>query len=123
MRGAGGEAFVSGTDITQFLDFRDGEDGVAYERRIDEGITLVDAGEGFPVEILVVEELGSDAFAYGRLVDAAVGTVLSSDQTITLRVDARKPPAKGAVVHVQIRPEEEHVFSAENGERVGADER
>jgi multiple sugar transport system ATP-binding protein len=88
-----------------------------------EGITLVDAGEGFPVEILVVEELGSDAFAYGRLVDAAVGTVLSSDQTITLRVDARKPPAKGAVVHVQIRPEEEHVFSAENGERVGADER
>ncbi|MGE3289079.1 MAG: ABC transporter ATP-binding protein [Pseudonocardia sp.] len=88
-----------------------------------EGITLVDAGEGFPVEILVVEELGSDAFAYGRLVDAPDGTVLSSDQTITLRVDARKPPAKGAVVHVQIRPEEEHVFTTETGERVGADER
>ena len=40
MRGAGGEAFVSGTDIAQFLAFRDGEDGVAYERRIDAGITL-----------------------------------------------------------------------------------
>lgn len=34
LRGAGGRAFVSGTDITQFRQFRDGSDGVAYERRI-----------------------------------------------------------------------------------------
>jgi enoyl-CoA hydratase/carnithine racemase len=34
LRGAGGRAFVSGTDITTFSDFRDGTDGVAYERRI-----------------------------------------------------------------------------------------
>ncbi len=34
LRGAGGRAFVSGTDISSFLDFRDGADGVAYERRI-----------------------------------------------------------------------------------------
>jgi enoyl-CoA hydratase/carnithine racemase len=34
LRGAGGRAFVSGTDITSFRDFHDGADGVAYERRI-----------------------------------------------------------------------------------------
>jgi enoyl-CoA hydratase/carnithine racemase len=34
LRGAGGRAFVSGTDISSFRDFRDGADGVAYERRI-----------------------------------------------------------------------------------------
>jgi enoyl-CoA hydratase/carnithine racemase len=34
LRGAGGRAFVSGTDITGFRDFHDGADGVAYERRI-----------------------------------------------------------------------------------------
>lgn len=34
-RGAGGEAFVAGTDIEQFRDFGGGEDGIAYERRID----------------------------------------------------------------------------------------
>jgi enoyl-CoA hydratase/carnithine racemase len=34
LRGAGGRAFVSGTDITSFRDFRDGADGVEYERRI-----------------------------------------------------------------------------------------
>lgn len=43
MRGAGGEAFVAGTDISQFADFRSGDDGVAYERQIDEGIALIEA--------------------------------------------------------------------------------
>lgn len=35
LRGAGGRAFVAGTDIAQFRGFT-GEDGVAYEKRIDE---------------------------------------------------------------------------------------
>lgn len=39
LRGAGGRAFVAGTDIGQFQAFRSGtaggEDGIAYERRID----------------------------------------------------------------------------------------
>jgi enoyl-CoA hydratase len=34
-RGAGGEAFVAGTDIEQFKAFQSGEDGVAYESQID----------------------------------------------------------------------------------------
>lgn len=34
LRGAGGRAFVSGTDIGQFLDFEDGTDGIEYEKRI-----------------------------------------------------------------------------------------
>ena len=42
MRGAGGQAFVAGTDISQFQDFRSGDDGVAYERRIDAGIALIE---------------------------------------------------------------------------------
>jgi enoyl-CoA hydratase len=40
-RGAGGQAFVAGTDIAQFQSFRGGDDGVAYERRIDACIALV----------------------------------------------------------------------------------
>lgn len=34
LRGAGGKAFVAGTDISQFKTFRTPEDGVAYEKRI-----------------------------------------------------------------------------------------
>lgn len=35
LRGAGGQAFVAGTDIAQFLEFEGGDDGVAYEARIE----------------------------------------------------------------------------------------
>jgi enoyl-CoA hydratase/carnithine racemase len=36
LRGAGGKAFVAGTDIAQFEGFREPEDGIKYERRIDQ---------------------------------------------------------------------------------------
>ena len=42
-RGAGGQAFVAGTDIEQFKAFHSGEDGVAYERQIDQCIGLLEA--------------------------------------------------------------------------------
>jgi enoyl-CoA hydratase len=34
LRGAGGRAFVAGTDISQFSSFTSGDDGIAYEERI-----------------------------------------------------------------------------------------
>ena len=36
LRGAGGKAFVSGTDISQFQNFRDRDDGLKYEERLDQ---------------------------------------------------------------------------------------
>jgi enoyl-CoA hydratase len=35
LRGAGGRAFVAGTDISQFQSFHDREDGLRYEERLD----------------------------------------------------------------------------------------
>jgi enoyl-CoA hydratase/carnithine racemase len=35
LRGAGGKAFAAGTDISQFRAFRDREDGIRYEERLD----------------------------------------------------------------------------------------
>src|SRR5688572_23457070 len=35
LRGAGGKAFVAGTDIQQFRSFGDREDGLKYEERLD----------------------------------------------------------------------------------------
>ena len=32
LKGAGGKAFVAGTDISQFTKFKDGEDGIRYEK-------------------------------------------------------------------------------------------
>src|SRR5437773_1275861 len=35
LRGAGGKAFVAGTDISQFQNFKDRDDGLKYEERLD----------------------------------------------------------------------------------------
>jgi enoyl-CoA hydratase len=41
-RGAGGSAFVAGTDIAQFRDFKSAEDGVDYERDIERYLTKLE---------------------------------------------------------------------------------
>ena len=43
LRGAGGKAFVAGTDIAQFQGFRTGDDGVAYERELDRRVGRLEA--------------------------------------------------------------------------------
>ena len=42
LRGAGGKAFVAGTDIGQFQSFRTPEDAIDYERRMDRVITRLE---------------------------------------------------------------------------------
>jgi multiple sugar transport system ATP-binding protein len=69
---------------------------------------------GLTVEVDVVEELGADAYVYGR---AAVG---GEPRPIVTRVDWRNPPAKGQTINVA--PVDEtgiHVFSTATGERLG----
>jgi len=83
-----------------------------------ESVEVVSSEEGFPFEVLVVEELGSDAYAYGALhlgPDSNVG----DDKMFIARVDARRPPRKGETIHLRIRESEEHVFNPETGLRVG----
>lgn len=36
LRGAGGKAFIAGTDISQFQNFKNREDGLKYEERLDQ---------------------------------------------------------------------------------------
>ncbi len=42
LRGAGGKAFVAGTDIKQFREFETGDDGIAYEKRIERVISRLE---------------------------------------------------------------------------------
>jgi enoyl-CoA hydratase/carnithine racemase len=42
-RGAGGKAFIAGTDIAQFSAFRTGEDGIAYEERGEAVLSAIEA--------------------------------------------------------------------------------
>jgi multiple sugar transport system ATP-binding protein len=80
-----------------------------------ESVEVVGEGDGFPFEVAVVEELGSDAYAYGNL---HLGGGVPDDTMFIARVDARRPPAKGETIHLRIRESEEHVFDPETGLRV-----
>jgi multiple sugar transport system ATP-binding protein len=71
----------------------------------------------FPVDVGVVEELGSDAFLHGTLPE------LRQDagplgESIVARVDPARPPAKGERVHLRIQQGKEHLFSPSTGRRL-----
>jgi multiple sugar transport system ATP-binding protein len=87
-----------------------------------EAVETVGAGEGFPVKVAVVEELGPDVFAYGTLRRADGGPAMS-DKLMTIRVDPREAPVAGETVHLRIRAGEAHVFSPDTGRRVSQDVR
>jgi enoyl-CoA hydratase/carnithine racemase len=53
LRGAGGKAFVAGTDIAQFQDFSTPEDGVAYEAKMEGYLSALEA---LPIPTLCVIE-------------------------------------------------------------------
>ena len=74
-----------------------------------------DAGS-FPVESLVIEELGSDAFLYGNL----IGDELRADH-IVARIAPRSVPAKGARVWFTVEPGKLHAFDVETGEALPID--
>ncbi len=83
-----------------------------------EALTVVpEATPGaFPVQVLLVEELGSDAYLYGELVDET-SEKMTSEQ-IVARIDPTDVPAKGSTVWLQIREGRQHVFDATSGERL-----
>ena len=64
------------------------------------------ASSGIALEIDVVEELGSEAFVFGR------ADINGKSETIVARADWRSPPEKGDRVHVRIDDAHAHIFDA-----------
>ena len=82
-----------------------------------EGLELASEGteNAFPVDVDIVEELGSDAFVYGEPV--AEGTALRSDNIIA-RIDPHDAPRKGDKIWLRPKPEGMHYFSGSTGQRI-----
>ncbi|WP_040159463.1 ABC transporter ATP-binding protein [Mobilicoccus massiliensis] len=74
----------------------------------------ISSGQGLPVEIDVVEELGADAYVYGH-----VQGTQPTEKPIIARVDGRTPPQKGEVVTFVPKGDHVHLFSLETGGRLG----
>jgi multiple sugar transport system ATP-binding protein len=84
-----------------------------------ESFELDSSEPGFPVLVRVVEELGSDAYAYCTVErDGDASAWAESEHRLVVRVDARRPPHKGDRLTVRVRPGEQHLFSPTTGERL-----
>ncbi|RQM35407.1 ABC transporter ATP-binding protein [Rhodococcus ruber] len=71
------------------------------------------APDGLEMDDDRVEELGSDAYVYGR------AQVAGRPQQIVARGDWRNPPQKGERVHLRFDPDQVHVFTTSDGRRLG----
>jgi multiple sugar transport system ATP-binding protein len=78
-----------------------------------EALRIRGEGEtGLPVRVVLVEELGADAFVHGTT-DTHTGTA-----AVIARVDPRRTPHKGATVHVTADPQRVLAFDADTGSRL-----
>jgi multiple sugar transport system ATP-binding protein len=66
-------------------------------------------GSGVEIQIDVVEELGADAFLYGRITLA--GNTFG--QQIVVRADGQDPPQRGSRVRLQPQPGHMHFFAVD----------
>ena len=69
-------------------------------------------GQGLSVTVDLVEELGADAYVYGKT------NVEGEDQQVMARVDGRRPPMKGDTLYFAPKTDHIHLFDVETGERI-----
>jgi ABC-type sugar transport system ATPase subunit len=84
-----------------------------------EGFTPASSG-GFDVLVEVVEELGSDAFIYGKPVDKSIKFAQETDEgaQVIVRWDPKNPPKPGATISVNAIASAVHLFDANSGLRI-----
>lgn len=70
-------------------------------------------GAGIEMDVDMVEELGADAYLYGRIVSGGC----EMDQSIVARVDGRGPPERGSRVRLCPTPGHLHFFAVD-GRRI-----
>ena len=78
------------------------------------------SSKGFHVLVEVVEELGSDAFVYGKPADANVKFANATDEgaQVIVRWDPKNPPKPGDTITVEAVKGSVHLFNSTTGERV-----
>jgi multiple sugar transport system ATP-binding protein len=69
-------------------------------------------GRGIEMEVDVVEELGADAYLYGRVTGPD-----TLGQSIVARTDGHDPPLRGSRVRLHPQPKHVHFFGADGRRR------
>jgi len=120
-RGAGGEAFVAGTDIEQFRDFSSGEDGLNYETIIDTRIGQVESlpvptvaivdgwaiGGGMAIATACDFRIATPAARFGIPIARTLGNCLSIANTARVVAAVGVPRAKRMLMLAEVLGAEE----------------
>ena len=77
-----------------------------------EDLKVAKTGNGLPVEVDVVEELGADGYLYGH------SDIDGKRVDIVVRVDGRSHPNAGDKIVITPEPNHIHVFDTESGDRL-----
>src|SRR6266705_5922407 len=93
LRGAGGKAFIAGTDISQFQAFREPADGLDYEKRLDAALDRLErvakptiaqvqgvaAGGGCAIAMTCDLRVATPESTFGIPIARTLGNCLSAD--------------------------------------------
>ncbi len=87
--------------------------------------STANAEGAIPIEVDIVEELGSDAYVYGSVPNEFGESkeihFAAGESQMVVRIDPRDVPKKGDTVWVTIREGEQHTFSSATGKRLTKD--
>ena len=78
-----------------------------------EDLRITDSETGWPVEVLIVEGLGADAYVYTE-----VQLPGGAKQQVVVRTDGRQIPTRGTMLGIEAIPHHVHFFDPETGERL-----
>ena len=120
-RGAGGEAFVAGTDIEQFKAFKTGAEGVAYEQKIEQGINKLETlpmptvaiiegwtiGGGLAIATACDFRIATTASRFGVPIAKTLGNCLSAANLARLVAVFGMPRVKRMLMLAEILSAEE----------------
>ncbi|UAK23276.1 enoyl-CoA hydratase [Sphingomonas nostoxanthinifaciens] len=118
LRGAGGKAFVSGTDIAGFQSFTSGAEGVAYEAEMDSYVGAVEAlpqptiaivdgwavGGGLALSFACDFRIAATGARFGSPLARTIGNCLSARGYARLVQHAGIPIAKRMLLAAEIVP-------------------
>jgi multiple sugar transport system ATP-binding protein len=78
-----------------------------------EDLRVSDSQEAWPVEVLLVEGLGADAYVYTEVQLPGGNT-----QQVVIRTDGRQMPSRGSTLSIEAVTHHVHFFDPETGERI-----
>ena len=112
----GDDAITLPAEVTAKLTAEDDNKIIIGFRPEDASLASDTGPDAFKLNVLNVEDLGSDGFIYGNIVDASgadeASSVMSDQNNMTtVRVNPRALPQVGATVRIHIDPTKMHLFA------------